>query len=423
MNKNIFPILLVAILISFNSIAQVQINLNVDSNPTPELYEWANRSELAILTITNTEKDYVGLDYKVKVKVLLDGDLVFETNNNVFTQKLELGVQTFLADEIIPYDAIDFKQNSFKNKIIQTGLLPAGLYSFCVSLIRLDGKTISTPGEVCNTMLITEFQLPELLYPIDNVVIQENLAPSILFTWSPISPNPPASLGVKYIIAITEIQPGQSVSQAFHVNYPVVEEEIIGTTQFSWPLDLDIPDETTKYVWSIKPVTFNDNPYKSGVNGFSYIQTFTISNKNLDSISTLNSSEKTEINNTNTGNEIEIIEKADIKAMHESLVNLTVKAPNSTNIPISIKQQNLNYISIENIAEKLVGIKQTNLDKSETFTKKEKKLQLANIKEMAESLVNLKIKNGVIPQDISKKDKQADIKAMTESLVNLTVKN
>jgi hypothetical protein len=276
--KPIFYTIIMFLSIQLN--AQVQVNLNVSSNPTPELFEWVNRTELAILTVTNSDERLVGTDYKIKVQLLLDNELVLETNNNVQSQKLELGAQLFLADEIIPYDAINFIKIGFKNKMIQTGLLPAGIYSFCVSLINNQGAIISTPKKVCRLMIITEYQLPELLFPIDNYSLNAELAPTILFNWSPISPAPIANLGVKYIIAITEVQPGQSVSQAFHVNYPVIEEEVIGTTQFNWPLNFDLPSETTQYVWSIKPLTFNDNQYKSGINGFSYIETFTLKVRN-----------------------------------------------------------------------------------------------------------------------------------------------
>lgn len=264
--------------------AQVQVHLNVDANPTPELFEWVNRSNLALLTVTNSEENLVGLEYRIKVKLRLDGDLVLETDNSVPIQRLEMGAQTFLADEVIPYESIVFKQASLQNKMAQTGLLPAGFYSFCVSLYSIEETIISTPEEVCGAMLITDYVLPELLYPIDNKQIEAQSAPAIIFTWTPVSPVPQPELGVKYIIAITEVLPEQSVSQAFHVNYPVVEEEIFIGTQFTWPTDLDIPDETTQYVWSIKTVTLNDNPYKSGVNGFSYIQTFTLQTAGDDSV-------------------------------------------------------------------------------------------------------------------------------------------
>jgi len=256
--------------------AQVQVSLNVDANPTPELYEWANRSNLAIVTVTNSEELLVGQEYFIKVKVYLEGDLMLETNNAVMTQRFVLGAQTFLADEIIPYNAIDFKDSAVKHKMAQTGMLPAGFYTFCVSVYNLYGEIISTPGEICSNMIITDYVLPELLFPIENEMITAQLAPTIVFTWTPVSPVPHPEMGVKYIIAITEILEHQSVSQAFHVNYPLIEEEIFLGTQFTWPVDLDIPDQTTQYVWSIKPMTLNDNPYKSGVNGFSFIQTFTL---------------------------------------------------------------------------------------------------------------------------------------------------
>jgi hypothetical protein len=414
--KNIIFLLVLFVSITIN--AQVQVNLNVSSNPTPELFEWANRTDLAILTVTNSDERLIGTDYKIKVKVSLDNEVVLETNMNVMAQKLELGSQTFLADEIIPYNAINFKNNSFKNKMIQTGLLPAGVYSFCVSLIDLNGKTISTPAEVCRTMLITAYQLPELLFPIDNISIKVNLAPTILFTWSPVSPTPPAQLGVKYIIAITEVQPGQSVSQAFHVNYPILEEEVIGRTQFNWPLDLNTPDETTQYVWSIKPVTFNDNPYKSGVNGFSYIETFSlkVEDKNIEieqDSTTL--TKKTKNTVLVIDKKVANQEKADTNKMTKRLVNLT--ANTKGNNPLSIKEQNINYAAIKDISKKLVSIK----NKKNSSSQKEKKERLADIKAMAESLVNLTIKNN--PVEITEKDKLADIKAMAEMLVNLNVKN
>jgi len=417
--KNIIFILVLFVSIAVN--AQVQVNLNVSSNPTPELFEWANRTDLAILTVTNADERLIGTDYKIKVKVSLDNELVIETNMNVMTQKLDLGTQTFLADEIIPYDAINFKNNSFKNKMIQTGLLPAGVYTFCVSLVDLNGKTISTPAEVCRTMLITSYQLPELLFPIDNFSIKANLAPTILFTWSPVSPNPPAQLGVKYIIAITEIQPGQSVSQAFHVNYPIIEEEVIGRTQFNWPLDLNIPDETTQYVWSIKPVTFNDNPYKSGVNGFSYIETFTLKvedkNIEIEEEDSTTLSEETETIVSLNNQKVVKTEKSDINEMTERIVNLTSNTISDN--PLSIKEQNINDATIKDISQKLIMIKNKNAENN--ISKKEKKEQLTDIKAMAESLVNLKLKSN--PNEIIKKEKLANIKGMTEELVNLTAKN
>ncbi|MSP70262.1 MAG: hypothetical protein EXR20_08320 [Bacteroidetes bacterium] len=273
-----FPKFLIIILLStfLNTIsAQVSVTLNVDSRPTPQISEWVNRANLAILTVANTDRKKVGSAYKIKVKISLNGSQVLETNNGVATQTLELGVQTFLADEIIPYDAIVFNSNDFKNKVLQTGMLPAGNYEFCVSLVDLSNNIISTPNTVCRPMLITDYQMPELLMPIANQVLQLNLLPATIFRWSPISPTPQPLDGIKYILVVTEIQEGQSPSQAFNANYPLIEKEIYGI-QFNWPTDVDGPSTTKKYAWSVKPLTMSGTPYQSGPNGFVKIETFTV---------------------------------------------------------------------------------------------------------------------------------------------------
>ena len=263
-------------LVSYNSIkAQVSVTLNVDAHPTPQLSEWINRTNLAILTITNTDLNKVGDEYRIKAQVKLNNSVVFETNNSVATQQLELGTQTFLADEIVPYGAIVFQDNTFKFNVLQTGLLPAGFYDFCVSVVDLAGNVISTPQEICQPMIITDYQMPELLTPTNNEEIATNLAPTIIFRWTPVVPEPQPMDGVKYVLAITKVLPNQTPSQAFHVNYPLIEEEVMGT-QFNWPTDIDIPEDTTQFVWSVKPLTLLGNRYKLESNGFVDTKSFTL---------------------------------------------------------------------------------------------------------------------------------------------------
>ena len=255
--------------------AQVSVTLNVDSHPTPQISEWVNRANLAIVSVTNANPAKVGNNYKIKVNLKLNDNIVLETNNSVATQSLILGTQTFLADEIIPYNAIVFKSNTFKLSVLNTGLLPAGMYDFCVSIVDLSGNVISSPAEICQPMIITDYQMPELLTPLSDDKISTNLASTIIFKWSPLVPEPQPLDGVKYMLAVTKVMPGQTPTQAFYVNYPLIEEEVMGT-QFNWPTDIDIPTDTTQYVWSIKPLTLNGNRYILASNGFVPIKSFTL---------------------------------------------------------------------------------------------------------------------------------------------------
>jgi len=277
-------VLILSVFIKINA-QEISIDLNVDPNPNPEIAEWVDRTELALLTIVNSNEKFEDLEYKILTKIYKGSELVVETKTaNMPVMYLPFGSETFLADEIVPYNALTF-YGDIEKTVIQTGLLPAGIYSFCVSIVNLEGKPLTREESVCRQMMITDYQLPELIYPIDNVNIAAQNLLSTIFTWSPIAPTPPGDEGVKYIIAISEIKRNQNPTQAFDVNYPLVEEEIMAGTQFNWPTDIDMPDEDTQYVWSIKPVTFNDNPYKSGKNNFVKIGTFTVINQNRDQTS------------------------------------------------------------------------------------------------------------------------------------------
>lgn len=269
-------ILIMIVMVNSYAIGQIQVSLNVDTYPTPEISEWVDRNDLAILTVTNSNPAQEGLQYRIKMRMLKDGAQIFETNNSTEILTLELGTQTFLADEIVPYNSIQFNNSSFENQVLQTGLLPAGQYSFCVKLVNLEGNVISTPPEVCMPMVITDYQMPELLHPIAGSQIESYFLASTSFQWTPLSPQPPAEDGIKYLIAVTEIQPGQTASQAFTINYPVIEEEVLIGTQLNWPLDMVAPEFDQSYVWSIKPLTNNDNSYLNTNNGFVNIETFTI---------------------------------------------------------------------------------------------------------------------------------------------------
>ncbi|MFO8029205.1 MAG: hypothetical protein R6U28_05050 [Cyclonatronaceae bacterium] len=256
--------------------AQVTVSLNVDPNPNPRIADWVNRTELAILTVNNTNPRLEGLEYRIQVKVLQDGRPVVETRpSRVRPQRLELGSQVFLADEIITYEALNFAGGT-ERKIVQTGMLPAGFYSFCVSLTDLRGQVISTPEEVCRPMRVTSYQAPELVYPSAEMQLSSRALASTQFTWTPITPAPPAEMGVKYILTVTEIRPPQSPSQAFFVNYPVIEEEVIGTTSMLWPPEIEPPSENTFYAWSVKAVTMDDEPYVEDNAGFATVRTFQV---------------------------------------------------------------------------------------------------------------------------------------------------
>ena len=255
---------------------QVMVSLNVDANPNPYISSWANQEEMVIVTVSNTNPGLEGMDYKIRIRMELDGDLVVETNTSqVVTRQVPFGSDVFLADEVIDYNSLQF-YGSFGTQVAQTGMLPAGTYSFCVSLVDLNGVIISAPMEVCQPMFITSYQAPELIFPATNQQILASVLQGTSLTWSPITPMPPAQQGLKYVVVVSEVYPNQTPSQAFFANFPIIEEEVMAGNQMLWPPEVGMPEDTIKYVWSVKAVNFDDQPYIPQNSGFASISHFTV---------------------------------------------------------------------------------------------------------------------------------------------------
>ena len=261
--------------IVFSQMSPVWIQLAVDNNPPSEISEWVNQPGLATFIVTNSDPALEDVEYTIKVDMYLDGDLVVTTNNSVAIQSLTIGSQVFLAEDIIPGSALEFPSQSFQNNLTQTGMLPAGNYEFCVSVESVFGDFITQPDDKCENMFITDYQMPELILPLPNQQVNSTLLPTTIFTWSPMIPSPPATLGLKYILSVYEVQDGQVPYQAFLNNLPIIEEEVFGT-QFSWPPFIVSTGEQIQYIWSVKPVNLNNDPYLSSGNGFVVPETFTV---------------------------------------------------------------------------------------------------------------------------------------------------
>ena len=63
--------MLLVILISVIKVnaQEIKVSLNVDPNPNPQISEWVDRTELAMLTIVNTNEKLEGFEFKEKTVI------------------------------------------------------------------------------------------------------------------------------------------------------------------------------------------------------------------------------------------------------------------------------------------------------------------------------------------------------------------
>lgn len=261
--------------------SQVQISLTVQQNSSPVIDEWRNNPYAINFTVVNMNPDNEGKPYKIEAKLYKDDVLIAETDQSKMpVRNLPMSVETLYGEDIIPGNAIKF-YGDLKETAIRTGMLPAGLYRACAKIIDLQGNNIGTPQEVCATVFITDYQPPELIYPINNQELISTNLQSTVFMWSPLTPIPSPAAGLKYHVMVTEVLDGQTPEIAFDVNQPIIDQEVDNISQFRWPVEISVPDENKNYVWSVKPLNYEDKPYIRESNHFSKVGTFRVLKQNI----------------------------------------------------------------------------------------------------------------------------------------------
>lgn len=261
--------------------SQVQISLAVQQNTTPVFDQWKNNPQVVRVTLINSDPNKAESPYKFLAKLYKDDKLIADTNINKTPVKyLPMSVGTYSGEDIISGNAVSFYGN-IKQTVIRTGMLPAGVYRLCLKIVDMQGNNLGVPEEVCASVFITDYQAPELIYPVNNQEIKHNVLQTTIFTWSPIAPPPPAIIGIKYRIVISEVLKNQTPQNAFDVNLPIVDQTVNNITQFRWPVEITPPQENKQYVWSIQPLTNDDKPYIREGNHFSKIGVFRVQKKSI----------------------------------------------------------------------------------------------------------------------------------------------
>ena len=264
-------ITILSFLLSTQSLlAQLNINLALSGRPPANLTEWSNRKDVLTLIIGPAQSQLADVKIKTTVKTL-DGTIIGSTNlNTAKSYTPQLGASTILnALDVLPLENMIFT-GKYQSALIRTGKLPADNYMLCVQLLSLpDYKPAS--AEVCKTFYLAAYQLPILTQPSNNQELNSKLAQTaITFRWTPVVPSSPTP--VTYRLRLFEILEQQHDVQALRSNQPLLDKNIIGTTQFIWQPQMSMmPYAGTdsaqinkgfgkKFIWTIQTLDNNGQP-------------------------------------------------------------------------------------------------------------------------------------------------------------------
>jgi hypothetical protein len=172
-----------------------------------------------------------------------------QTNQPVLTGitrtiTLTKGAKQLSAADVMPV------QYEYLNATIDrsvNGLLSAGNYIACYSLLVYGDKAGNQPGEDCIPFVIEPVSPPLLNTPANNSVLESRLPQ---FTWLPPAP---VNLftDLNYEMILTELHPGQSKEEAVQQNIPVYRAPRLKNMFVNYPAGAVALDTAKQYAWTV----------------------------------------------------------------------------------------------------------------------------------------------------------------------------
>ena len=233
----------------------VRMSLTMSPKPSPYISDWSSKKETVIITITNSTNET--LSGKFDAQVTRDGSLAAKTKlGSMPAVSVPPGVSTFFADQVLPFNAVTIYGNA-QETAIRTGMLPAGSYQLCVSLLDANNPSATlTASPSCRSFSLTSYQPPQLTLPVDKAQVA-TITP-VTFKWIGVTPTP----GEKtvYRVMVFEVLKGQTPIQAFKSNTPIIDREAMVKGQMLWPGDVPGPVAGKTYVWSVRALNDKGAP-------------------------------------------------------------------------------------------------------------------------------------------------------------------
>lgn len=250
--KKIIIIIVTLFAIQFVRAQPVNINLVMNPRPIANIGDWAGRRDVLTLIATPPAQ---GGARNVKINTTIktaDGTSVAVTDMQRAPVKalVQGGTTIFYAADVVNIQAMVFT-GSFQDKLNRTGKLPAGNYQI---IVRLDSTDL--PIELSNTQtkvfFLSATQLPVLIIPFNGDLLPTAAAQTaITFRWTALVPRPTEP--VHYRVQVFEVLANQTPMQALRSNQPLLNQEVVGTTQYIWRPQLSFANESiNKFVWTVQ---------------------------------------------------------------------------------------------------------------------------------------------------------------------------
>ncbi len=228
--------------------------LNINPYPSPYISDWQNNpASLGSMTIYRTGN--TSEEVNISVDVTLNN--VGEVLNGVTEPFTIPPTPSYIVDntKILKIDNPSYPNSDLKSKTIQSGRLPEGEYTVCITVRNMNNVVLVS--NVCSNFTILYPQPPQLIAPFSGDSLDAtNKYPT--FAWTPVIV--PPNYQIKYSLRIAEILPSQTAQQALSANVLQYENDNITTSSLIYPIDA-LPLDTGKtYAWQVQVLDQNGFP-------------------------------------------------------------------------------------------------------------------------------------------------------------------
>ncbi len=268
--------ILIGIAITITTSAQINTTLNVLTNPTATLSDWANQNAIVNFIVTKNDSGSRNVIFKTDI-TLLDGTIVGTTDVTKATPvTLTRGTRVFFSKDVLLLQIMQFS-GKYKTILERTGKLPSDNYQLSVQVLQ---PTTFQPLATAKTknFNVVALQLPILVMPLNNDSLNRLVAQTaITFRWTPLVPK--TSILPTYRIQVFEVLAHQQPVQALRSNQPILDINVRGITQYIWQprLAFNITDSLpVKFIWTLQTLDDRGQPaVQTDGNGESRSEPFT----------------------------------------------------------------------------------------------------------------------------------------------------
>lgn len=226
--------------------ASAQVNMTVQLPPTGVM----QKAQLWNILLVSSSSSSVRVRIDLQIMDAQSRQPVLNGSSTIFS--ISRGAKQLQVADLAPITYEYLSPTADRNA---NGLLMAGSYIACYSVMQISGDGAALVAEDCSPFAVEPVSPPLLNNPADQSIVEGNLPQ---FTWIP-----PAPLSIfsnlNYDFTIVELRNGQSAAEAIQSNIPVYHTTRLKDQFLNYPASAITLDTAKKYAWTV--VAKNNNQF------------------------------------------------------------------------------------------------------------------------------------------------------------------